>query len=272
VVPAAGLAAFPGGNGEIAFNVCVACGSDAGYGAVHSVCPDGRRERSLKARLSSQDAAYSPDGRSLAFAVNRIYVARADGTKSRRVSSRVPGTYDSSPAWSPTRQSIAFARYDSDLGKSLIFVYRHGRNRVVTEGSDPTWSSRGEIAFTRAGDIHVIDPRSGRTRFVRSGQAPDGSPNGRRLVFVTDGGDLALMSSKGTGMRRLAHTRAREHSPVFSPDARWIAFHAKRGLYLRRVGGGRPHRVASGDGFVDVESPTSWRPLPTPSGGCRGGN
>ena len=92
----------------------------------------------------------------------------------------------------------------------MILVYHRGGSRVLTEGVEPVWSSRGMIAFTRVsgrGGIYLIDPRSGRIRYLTRGAEPDWSPDGRRLVFDT-GRSLDVIYANGTGRRRLAHSGA----------------------------------------------------------------
>jgi Tol biopolymer transport system component len=266
------LATFPGKNGEIAYDAGVGFG-DAEYVHPYAVCPDASRIRRLRVprirfQAESSTAVFSPDGRSIAFTFDgRIYLASADGSHRRRLTSPGRESGDSSPAWSPDGQSVAFNRRSQ--GKAQILIYHRGRIRLLTDdGIDPKWSSRGIIAFTGRRGIHLINPISGRNRFLTRGFAPDWAPDGRRLVYQTSRSilrsDLALISTRDSQRRRLTRTSAIENDPIFSPDGRWIAFtHSERGgLYVRRVDGRRSHVISRGgrDTDADVLRPTSWRP------------
>ena len=95
VFPAPAHAAFPGQNGKIAFER-----SAAGDGEIYVVNPDGTGVTNLT-NSPSDDAhpAWSPDGRKIAFASNRlrttsgrdIFTMNADGSAVTRVTNHGRG-------------------------------------------------------------------------------------------------------------------------------------------------------------------------------------
>ena len=178
---------------------------------------DGSKQHRLTipAGGNSPSAAWSPDGRRIAFQSGSgtcildghfvsernagtgdvdISVANADGSGLRRVTSG-PGV-DCAPAWSPDGRKIAFQR-------SLV---RREGDRVV--GYD----------F----DIYVINANSSEERNLTgdavSAGSPLWSPDGRKIVFWSgpDGnGWVSVMNADGSKRRKLA----RNHGYVaWSPD------------------------------------------------------
>jgi hypothetical protein len=127
-----------------------------------------------------------------------------------------------------------------------------------SKAAPPAWSSRGVMAFTRAGGIHLLNPRTGDVTFLTAGRSPDWLPGGRRLVFVTSpsNGDLAVINADGTELRRLARTRLAEEVPAASPDGRRGVPRRHR-VYVRPIRGGRARRLRLGK---EPENPT-WQPL-----------
>jgi Tol biopolymer transport system component len=117
------------------------------------------------------DPAWSPDGRTIAFArqdhgPQTIYLARPDGSATRRL------TMGRSPSWSPDGKNLAFALGDS--------VYRIG-----------------------------VDGQ-GRTRIVSGLVKPlvRWSPDGRKLLYTTGkdtGVDAWVVDVNGTHRRRVLH-------------------------------------------------------------------
>jgi dipeptidyl aminopeptidase/acylaminoacyl peptidase len=116
-------------------------------------------------------------------------------------------------------------------------VGRDGRDaeRVMREGADPVWSTRGELAFTAAeehcpdchepatGEVRVRG-RDGAIRALARGSEPDWSPSGRQLVLVSGAG-LFVVAADGSGRRRLySSSRRPPSSPSWSPDGDSIAF------------------------------------------------
>src|SRR5687768_12703256 len=93
-------AAFPGGNGKIAF-----VSTRDGNGEIYVMDADG----SEQTRLTSNAAfdffpAWSPDGSKIAFTSDRdgnydVYVMNADGSEQTRLTSNA--ARDIEPAWSP---------------------------------------------------------------------------------------------------------------------------------------------------------------------------
>ena len=88
--------------------------------------------------------------------------------------------------------------------------------------------------------------------------SPALSPDGRRIVFTVTTpdrelnknlSDLWLMSVDGTGLRQLTTHAAADHSPVWSPDGKWIAFESTRSgqnqIWLIDPAGGEPHQFTT---------------------------
>jgi len=104
------------------------------------------------------------------------------------------------------------------------------------------WSSKGRIAFVRAGnqDFYTVSGRGGPVRrLTRCGCVNEASwsPEGLRLIFYrfvrgTSRSDVFVMDANGSNMRRIVRGG---RSPVWSPDGRKIA--------LTRGGGVRDAQV-----------------------------
>ena len=88
----------------------------------------------IVARCEDSDGAFSPDGRRIAFERGgRLFVARADGTRVRRISTTFAGQAKQ-PAWSPDGRRLAFT---GDRGAGLTSVYTVGLDGTGI-GLDPT--------------------------------------------------------------------------------------------------------------------------------------
>lgn len=179
--------------------------------------------------------AWSPDGRQIAFASNRIrevepqdiFIMDADGTNVRHL------VYGWQPSWSRDGRRIAFAsNVDSRDGWSDIYL-------VDTDGRN-----RKRLTNDRATD-----------------RTPAWSPDGTKIVFVHDTG-IAVMNSDGTNLHTIIDDKVSVY-PTWSPDGSRIAFE-------RLVNGNFEIFVMNGDG-TDQRNITndpaddrwpSWCPVP----------
>lgn len=303
LLPATAGAALPGRNGSIAFGTAdvVYLGSDEEAYVIATlqtglVGANGRRRRILG---GGGDPAFSPGGRLLALARGGIVLRPVAGKKLTRLT-RGP---DRMPTWSPSGRRLAFARevpgpppnycewtgsrevsYDSSdsCPARLYTIGRDGRGlRVLAErGWNPSWSSRGEIAYEGAdGGVWAIESRGiAARRVVENGVDPEWSPRGDRLAFVGRRGTrqgLFVVDRDGTDVRRLYVTgRNSLHSLAWSPDGRRIAFVKDgapqgNGLFkLALASGARPQRVMGIWCPACSEAETlyglTWQPLPAP--------
>jgi Tol biopolymer transport system component len=232
-------------NGKIVFTV-------DGMGGRTDLClmsPDGKgRKRLTRAAGGDAEAAWSPDGRRLAFSRNktprvvgsaegrdmRIYLMRPD----RSTRSPSPGASDwpgdGTPVWSPDGGSIAFLDYPwRGFGPSLWAMRADGtqRRKLLSLAGKPSWSPDGRTlvstgvldgvptAVSSAGEIRWRLDGSG-WRF----SAPAWSPDGREIALAGSKGDdrgIFLVDADGTDLRRIT---LRGTSPIWSPDSSMIAF------------------------------------------------
>jgi Tol biopolymer transport system component/serine/threonine protein kinase len=182
--------------------------------------------------------SWSPDGKWIAFTSDRdgnweIYKMRPDGTEVTRLTSSP--SQDGWPSWTPDGQRIVF---DSDrAGTSQIFIMdADGSNvRKLTDLPDtyntyPFVSPDGsQIVFSAQnqpdyeGDIYVMDIDGGNlTRLTSTAAlnyAPSWSPDGGRIVFVSDrDGDhnIYVMNADGSGQTRLTDTDGEDTTPSFA--------------------------------------------------------
>jgi len=183
-----------------------------------------------------------------------IFVMNADGSGERQLTDNTAD--DTSPAWSPDGERIAFESDRDDphpvkcFPECLVRLYvmnadGSGARRLFDLPSGEThasWSPDGErIAFTadRDGDgipaIWVSDADGDHPRQLTSdafhASAPDWSPDGSRIAFTSnrDGGrDIWIMHSDGSDQRRLVDSGLDDYFPDWSPDGTKIAFFALR--------------------------------------------
>jgi acid phosphatase type 7 len=278
---ASARAAFPGQNGRIVYQV----DSTAAKGVLYLRAPGAGAVHGVHAAPGATGAAFSPQGRRIAFAAaGDLWVMQADGADRRRLTtSPAP---EAEPAWSPAGDQLAFAA--GRRGRRAIFrVAAAGGAPVALAGKpsddrSPAWSAQGRIAFVRhtgrSDEIYAVDVATGAlarlTRSRTDEAAPTWSPDASRLAFTRTTGaatDLYVMNADGHRVRRLTHGRV-VSAPSWSPDGRRIAFAMRvRGrdqLFVVRPDGQRLAQVTrsrSGPAEPDWE-PTGSDPVVAAAG------
>lgn len=171
-----------------------------------------------------------------------IYKARSDGSHLKRLTST---GRDLDPHWSPDHRKIAFLRERGTV-RELWTMRRDGsRERKVAEGDvqDFDWfpNSRSLVFVRRSRrgnrTLHIVRPHEDREDQIDVGNlqpgAPDVSPDGRTIAFVTrvettDGptGDLYTIAIDGSELTNLTHNPegVLTGDPDWSPDGETIAF------------------------------------------------
>ena len=258
------LAAFPGGNGVIAYRCTSICTVEA----------DGSGQMQLPSGGSWP--AWSPDGNLIAFECGGgICVMNADGSDATQVASN-----GWQPAWSPDGGRIAFGCSSSTGDDGICVMDANGSNltQLTSDGDfQPSWSPDGTtIAFdklrsgtTGGSDIYTMNADgSGLTRLTDDGQSvwdesPDWSPDGTKIVYGGwhgADGEILVMNADGSAQTQLTSGGGNAY-PTWSPDGNLIAF-ARGGICVMDADGSNLTRLTNGAG----DEP-DWQPLtgtPTP--------
>ena len=199
----------------------------------------------------NREAAWSPDGRRIAFSKSdgyhgaAIYVIDADGTNLTRLSPE--GAYDASPTWSPDGRRIAFESMrdstgyggvNSWLDPEIYVMNADGTNQVrLTKhlghnDYTPAWSPDGSrIAYVSDtvghSYIYVINADGTNPVQLTSGEHEDydpaWSPDGRRIAF-SGSSNLFVVDADGANLTPLAPASIIGGQPAWSPDGLLIAF------------------------------------------------
>jgi len=173
--------------------------------------------------------AWSPDGRSIAFAMRgrcgtQIMIIYMKGGKVRPLTDG----FGEEPAWSPS-------------GQKILFTSKRGFSSIPSDG--------GAYALIRADD---------------SDMGAAWSPDGTQIAFthgLTHGVKMALsdsryrstlyvMGSDGTNIRRLVGHSCNPGTPAWSPDGHNLAFECSSGVYILTLESGslrciRPYYIRS---------------------------
>jgi len=173
---------------------------------------------------SDSDPAWSPDGRSVAFASSRagspdLWVVASGGGEARRLTA-LPGA-ETHPTWSPDGSTIAFAR-DQGHGSEIWKIPAAGGDPIrltslpegVVGDTQPVWSPAGTwIAFTRsmaepagASDLYIIPPDGGKPFPLRRGSGariaePAWSPDGAHIAYSYSLPDKLAIADLGDPQR-----------------------------------------------------------------------
>ena len=288
--------AFPGANGNIAFN-----SYRDGNGEIYVMNADGSGQTNLTNNAADErEPAWSPDGTKIAFGTDRdgnyeIYAMNPDGSGQTNLSNNP--AYELWPAWSPDGTKIAFSRRVLNVepwGFEIIVmnVDGSGQTNVTNSGPSgvwnihPAWSPDGSrIAFARGtfgGDleIYVMNPDgSGQTNLTNNPGAldwdPTWSPDGTKIAFEGRGGvtnpEIFVMNADGSNQTRLTFTAdlIGDGCPAWSPDGTKIVFCSDREgnaeIYVMNADGSSPSNLSNNPAFDYLPD---WQPLaaaPTPT-------
>lgn len=116
-------------------------GGGATFGELYLANADGAGARSVVTELSPEAAAWSPDGKRLAFVKQvgwnwrkrQIYVANADGSNPQQLTNNDAG--DFAPVWSPDGKEIIFASA-RDGNDEIYRMNADGSNQVRLTNND----------------------------------------------------------------------------------------------------------------------------------------
>ena len=181
--------------------------SDSPIPSLWAVRPDGTHRHRLRLRQNCKRPRLSPDGKWIVFDGTPpgkppltdfdVQLVRPDGTGRHALT--VSDDREIDAEWSPDGTRISYSRWR------------------WAEGDD--W---------RATWIWTMRPDGTDQRPLVHGMHARWSPDGKQIVFSapTPGsdGDLFVINSGGTGLRRLLATRRREWPNAWSPDGKKILF------------------------------------------------
>ncbi|HEU5216148.1 MAG TPA: hypothetical protein VFU30_11460, partial [Gaiellaceae bacterium] len=236
--------------------------------------PDGSNLKRLTDSTGvSGDAAWSPNGRLIAFDSDRgsrrrfsaIYVMRATGGKLRRVTRPRRPLSDYKPRFSPDGTHLLFvrARGTAETAPAALFSVRldgsdlHRLTSYLPRVDDSDWSPDGKQIVFEAyphgpyGDIYVVPATGGRPVDLTPdsyGQAdPVWSPDGRKILFLDNGyvngigrTGLATMNPDGSAIHFLSSKNLEAHQPdweAISPGTKLKVRNGPLTLLLAPVNG-----------------------------------
>jgi TolB protein len=270
-------ATFPGLNGPLAY--------ESGFFAtpdVSSVQPLAEGAPGIATPLTTtdadRDAAWSADGRKLAFMSERdgnaeIYVMNADGSGQTRLTND-PG-FDADPTFSPDGR-IAFNSTRDGGNPELYVMDGDGRNQTRLTFDPATdrqadWAPDGQyIAFesNRSGnfDLYAVKPNGGGLTQLTFDPETDAeaswAPDNTRIAYTSgpDGAAAVFTLVPGTpGRTPLATGLSDPHFPAWAPDGRQIAVSTQFGSTDVMPADGSGGRGSAAYG-IDA----AWGPLPPP--------
>jgi TolB protein len=184
------------------------------------------KETLIASKGTNYAAAFSPDGKKLAFCSTmsedgnaEIYVLDLETMKVKRLTYN--SAIDTAPSWSPTGREIAFTSDRTGQGAPQVYIMdAEGSNvRKASFGGNyfdsPAWSPTGDrIAYVsrveNIFDLYVLNLRTNQTTKLTESNArnetPSWSPDGRHIVFTSNmSGSVQIytIDYDGTNLRRL---------------------------------------------------------------------
>lgn len=119
----------------------------------------------------------------------------------------------------------------------------------------PTFSPNGRwMAYVSNQSIYLMNSRTKERHWLTDGNAPDWSPDGESIVFVSrraGKSNIYKTNINGEEVQQLTN-EASSGSPSWSPDSQWIAFSSKQdgeifsSIYVMTADGRKQRRLARG--------------------------
>jgi dipeptidyl aminopeptidase/acylaminoacyl peptidase len=275
VVAALGFAFTRGGTHEIRLPGRIAV--RAGCGLQHMYI-DASDQRKTCLHDVFDTVSVSRNGDKLAWDTtggSTIYVSGIDGLNP--LPAAVPPGFNSAPSLSPDGKKIAFLHSPRNDGLYDIWVtspsVADAEQETYTRNvSDVAWSPTGDwLAYvqnwsedTLEGQVSLIRPNGDDAHTLVDGDAPDWSPDGKRLVYVHNG-SIWTVNADGTDAHRLIKDGS---SPAWSRNGEFIAFMRAQkcarnicpeNVYLAFADGTHAHSVGP---LHPSESQVVWLPDP----------
>jgi Tol biopolymer transport system component/DNA-binding winged helix-turn-helix (wHTH) protein len=219
------------------------------------------------------DAAYSPDGKTIAFRrvtgvhLADIYLVPAAGGEVRRLTQLKRDI--NGFAWTTEGRVIIFSSSTSfeDGVLMKVSVPQGTPERLAATGqgiSDPAISRRGErLAYTQfLGDTNITrldlsasDQAQGDLSFISSSRMDESarySPDGKKIVFASSRSgttQIWVCNGDGSNPRQLTNLSSHNGEPNWSPDSRYIAFdsriHGSADIFVIGAEGGQPRALTT---------------------------
>ena len=200
-----------------------------------------------------RDPAFSPDGKRIAVSwLESVWTMTPDGRDEKPlVTTRGQWVSERDPAWSPDGKSIAFAA-DTAGGYDLYVAPASGgtaRKVTALDGDErwPSWTRDGRLVFSHRPtggrwQVHAFaadgtGTPAKLTRDAASEWQAQVSPDGRRLVFISDRdlepgdqADVFVRELAGESPREVRVTRGGgpERFPAWAPDNTRVSYLASR--------------------------------------------
>lgn len=236
---------------------------------------DGSRvQRVIGESMEATHIAWSPDGKSVAFASVRkgqpdLYIVDLATGLPRPLTN--DAALESTPVWSPNGGQLVYQSYRDSTPKLYVSNADGSGQRRLTDGtgeeSAPAFSPDGrQVAYIvttgrRAAQIHTVDVAAGRSTLIGANPATGlenmirWSPDGSRIAYVVQQGDathIYTMRADGSDRKALTVGKAHNNDPQWSPDGRQILFlamrdgSARQAIYAMNADGSQAHELVGG--------------------------
>ncbi len=239
-------------------------------GSLRVIAPDGSGFQVLDGLPGSeQGAAWSPDGRWIAFAnddgaTGRLGITLADGSDPQILVETDGAIRD--PVWSPDGAFIAYSSGSLRAPQIEVLHLATRRTSVVADGRDPAWAPDSRRLVFAVGRLETRIAGAeigGEVTFLTSGGndgSPDWSPLGDLIVFARQGPDgrgliMAIAPDGGDPTPLTEPAEGSDSQPAFEPFGRQVAFSREfvqfggdpsRGFVVEVIGGAAREVYGSG--------------------------